>query len=60
MPERAEQTHPLKFVMPACHRHWQKGHRWWCRACDRAGEQEFKDTTEALWTLQGAGHRIIR
>ena len=52
--------HPLEFEMPACSRHFFKGHKWWCRACDRQTEAEFRDTTWALWELQGAGDRIVR
>lgn len=53
------QTHQLKFVMPACWRHWQKGHRWWCRGCDRITQQEMRDVVHTLWRAQGAGDRIV-
>lgn len=55
----AEHTHPLKFVMPACYRHWRKGHKWWCRGCDRVAEQEFREVVHLVWQAQGAGHRIV-
>lgn len=28
--------------MPACHRHFLSGHRWWCRACDRETERQVE------------------
>lgn len=40
------------FVMPPCFRHLFKGHRWWCRACDRATEDQFKEVAEAWWASQ--------
>lgn len=52
-------SHPLAFKMPACPRHFFKGHKWWCRRCDQATADEFRDTTHALWRLQGAGDRIV-
>lgn len=44
-------TEPV-FEMPACWRHFFKGHRWWCRACDRETESQFREVCEALWALQ--------
>jgi hypothetical protein len=51
-------THRLRFKMPACHRHFFKGHKWWCRKCDRHTEIEMREVVHELWTLQGAGDRI--
>lgn len=53
-------THPLKFEMPRCSRHFFKGHKWWCRRCDEATEAEMREVVHALWELQGAGDRIVR
>ena len=55
----AKPDHPLRFTMPVCFRHFFKGHKWWCRACDRVTEDEFRYTVHALWKLQGAGDRIV-
>lgn len=54
------QTHALKFDMPACSKHFFKGHKWWCRRCDRVTEVEMREVVHALWELQGAGDRIVR
>lgn len=40
------------FVMPRCWRHFHTRHRWWCRACDRVTEDEFRDVCNALWTAR--------
>lgn len=40
-----------QFTMSTCHRHFFKGHRWWCRGCDRETEREFRDVCEAWWLV---------
>lgn len=58
--QAAPMTHPLKFEMSRCHRHFFKGHKWWCRRCDRVTEDEFREVCHTMWELQGAGDRIVR
>lgn len=40
-----------EFSMPACWRHFFKGHKWWCRACDLETERQFREVCEAYWPL---------
>lgn len=39
------------FKMSACHRHFFKGHRWWCRGCDRETERQFREVVELWWSV---------
>jgi hypothetical protein len=39
------------FKMPACSHHFFKGHKWWCRPCDRETESQFRETAEAWWEV---------
>lgn len=41
-----------EFKMPACYRHFFKGCKWWCRACHREVEHQFRDVCEAYWAVQ--------
>lgn len=49
---------PREFEMPACLRwHFFKGNKWWCRACHREVERQFREVVEAYWALTGDGER---
>lgn len=39
------------FKMTPCHRHFFKGHRWWCRGCDRDTERQFREVCELWWRV---------
>ena len=40
------------FKMPACMKHFFKGHKWWCKRCRKEAEDQFKEVCEAYWELR--------
>jgi hypothetical protein len=51
--EVVSESHPLRFEMPGCFKHFRRN-RWWCRRCHREVESQFREVAHALWELQGA------
>jgi hypothetical protein len=37
--------------LPACRRHFFKGHKWWCRACDRETARQVRALAEDHYRL---------
>lgn len=40
-----------EFTMPACRKHFFKGHFPTCRECDKETERQFREACEVLWAL---------
>jgi len=48
----------IEFTLPTCHRHFFRGHRWWCRACRREANDQFREVCEVLWRVRrSCSHR---
>lgn len=55
-----EREQSLTFEMPRCHKHFFKGHKWWCKKCDRVTELDMEELVHSLWEMQGAVDRIVK